>query len=286
MAIREIEVRPGGPYDLAASARAPDRVTRRFRDGVLTTAVGADGHARVRQRRDGALQVRLEADDLDAAWARLRFELALDDDPTELIRAHREDPLLGPLLRRRPGLRVLRAGTAAHAALRAFAGQLISFAEAQAIERRVLLLCAPSAGEALRASPSAARIAGLGAARVAACGLATRRADALVGLLRRVDLERLGALDPGAVEARLAREPQVGPWSIGVIAAQGWGWPDHGPVGDLGLMKLAAAVHGRAATVDDTAALLAPYAPQRALAGLHLLGHPLARQRRPVRAAA
>ncbi|MGA0123142.1 MAG: hypothetical protein ACO3KD_09130, partial [Gaiellales bacterium] len=116
--------------------------------------------------------------------------------------------------------------------------------------------------------------------------LATRRADALVGLLRRVDLERLGALDPGAVEARLAREPQVGPWSIGVIAAQGWGWPDHGPVGDLGLMKLAAAVHGRAATVDDTAALLAPYAPQRALAGLHLLGHPLARQRRPVRAAA
>jgi AraC family transcriptional regulator of adaptative response / DNA-3-methyladenine glycosylase II len=286
MAIREIEARPRGPYDLAASARMPDRVTRRLQGGVLECAVGRDGRARVRQRPDGALAIRLEADDPEAAWARLRFELALDDDPTELIRAHRADPLLGPLLRRRPGLRVLRAGSAAHAALRAFAGQLISFGEAQRIERRVLLLCAAAAGDGLRASPSAEAIAGLGAARVAACGLATRRADALVGLLRRVDLERLGALEPAAVEARLAREPQVGPWSIAVIAAQGWGWPDHGPVGDLGLMKLASAVNRRPATVEDTAELLAPYAPQRALAGLHLLGHPQARQRRPMRAAA
>ncbi|MFM8612155.1 MAG: DNA-3-methyladenine glycosylase family protein [Actinomycetota bacterium] len=286
MAVRDIEVRPVGPYDLVRSARACDRLTRRLEDGVLITAVGRDGTARIRQRPDGALGIRLEADDLDAAWARLRFELALDDDPSPFLRAHRADPLLGPLLRRCPGLRPLRAGSSAHAALRAFAGQLISFREAQAIERRVLRLAAPAAGAGLVRSPTAAEISGLGTARITGCGLAPKRAEAMVRLLGRVDLERLGGLDPVAVDVRLRREAQVGPWSVGVIALQGWGWPDAGLVGDLGLMKLAEALAGRAPQVADTAALLAPYAPWRGLASMHLMGHPLARQRRPMRAAA
>jgi 3-methyladenine DNA glycosylase/8-oxoguanine DNA glycosylase len=42
-------------------------------------------------------------------------------------------------------------------------------------------------------------------------------------------------------------------------------------------MRLAAAQLGRDATVADTAAVLAPYAPWRGLASMHLLGHPLAR---------
>ncbi len=286
MPARDIEVQPVGPYDLGVSARAPDRVTRRFADGVLEMAVGADGWARVHQRADGALVARLEADDLEAAWQRLRFELALDDDPSPLLRAHRLDPLLGPLLRRRPGLRPLRAGTAAHAALRAFAGQLISFREAQEIERRVLRLAAPAAGEGLRRSPTAAQITGLGSARITGCGLAPKRAEAMVRLLGRVDLERLGGLAPDAVAARLMREAQVGPWSVGVIALQGWGWPDAGLVGDLGLMKLAGALTGCVPEVADSADLIAPYAPWRGLASLHLMQHPLARQRRPMRAAA
>ena len=286
MPVRDIEVRPVGPYDLDLSARAPDRVSRRYADGVLETAVGGDGTARVAQGADGTLRIRLAADDLDAAWGRLRFELALDDDPTPLLRAHRRDPLLGPLLRRRPDLRPLRVGTAAHAALRAFAGQLISFREAQEIERRVLRLAAPEVGEGLRRSPTAAEIAGLGSARITGCGLAPKRAEAMVRLLTRVDLERLGGLDCAAVAARLQREAQVGPWSIGVIALQGWGWGDAGLVGDLGLMKLVGALARRPPEVADTEALLAPYAPWRGLASLHLMQHPLARQRRPVRAAA
>ena len=286
MPVRDIEVRPVGPYDLDLSARAPDRVTRRYADRVLEAAVGRDGTAWVRQEPDGALRIRLEADDLERAWDRLRFELALDDDPTPLLRAHRRDPLLGPLLRRRPGLRPLRTGTAAHAALRAFAGQLISFREAQAIERRVLRLAAPETGEGLRRAPTGAEIAGLGTARITGCGLAPKRAEALVRLLGRVDLERLGGLPPNAVAARLQREAQVGPWSVGVIALQGWGWADAGLVGDLGLMKLAGAMARRPPEVADTERLLAPYAPWRGLASLHLMQHPLARQRRPMRAAA
>ncbi|MFM9124727.1 MAG: hypothetical protein ACKOSO_06130, partial [Actinomycetota bacterium] len=78
MAVRDIEVRPVGPYDLVRSARACDRLTRRLEGGLLITAVGRDGTARIHQRPDGALRIRLEADDLDATWARLRFELALD----------------------------------------------------------------------------------------------------------------------------------------------------------------------------------------------------------------
>jgi 3-methyladenine DNA glycosylase/8-oxoguanine DNA glycosylase len=127
------------------------------------------------------------------------------------------------------------------------------------------------------ASPTAAQLLALGTARLVACGLAQRRADALMRLLRSVDLERLRDHEPERVAARLTRESQIGPWTIGVIGLHGYGWEDHGLVGDLGLMRLAAAQLGRDATVADTAAVLAPYAPWRGLASMHLLGHPLAR---------
>ncbi|MGI9187247.1 MAG: DNA-3-methyladenine glycosylase family protein, partial [Gaiellales bacterium] len=248
---------------------------------VLEVALGAgEGLARVRQRADGMLAVALAAADHAAAERELRFRLACDEPVDGFIALARHDALLAPLVRRAPGLRPLRTGTVAHAALQAFAGQLITFREAQQIERRVIRLAVPTRDDALVPSPTAAQLLALGTARLVACGLAQRRADALMRLLRGLDLERLRALEPDRVAARLARESQIGPWTIGVLGLHGYGWQDHGLVGDLGLMRLAAARLGRDATVEDTAALIEPYAPWRGLASMHLLGHPLARQHR------
>jgi hypothetical protein len=58
-----------------------------------------------------------------------------------------------------------------------------------------------------------------------------------------------------------------------VIALEGLGRYDHGIVGDLGLIKLATALHRRPATAADTQELLAPYGEWQGIAGsLFLLG--------------
>ena len=278
MPASDLVLQPAAPYDLRRSARGGDGITRRLDGDVVELALRAgDGHARVRQLADGRLAIALTASDPALAEQELRFRLGCGEPIDGFVELARGDALLGPLVRRAPGLRPLRVGTIAHAALQAFAGQLITFREAQQIERRVLRLASGTRPGELAPSPTAEQLLALGTARIVGCGLAQRRADALMRLLRGLDLERLRSLDADRVAARLARESQIGPWTIGVLGLHGYGWQDHGLVGDLGLMRLASAQLGRSATVEDTAALLEPYAPWRGLASMHLLGHPLAR---------
>jgi 3-methyladenine DNA glycosylase/8-oxoguanine DNA glycosylase len=96
---------------------------------------------------------------------------------------------------------------------------------------------------------------------------------------RTLDLERLRRVPPQAAVDRLCAEPALGPWSAGVIACDGLGSYAHGPVGDLGLLKLCTALLGRRADVADTAELLGRYGEWAGLAASHLLLHPLARAR-------
>ena len=120
-------------------------------------------------------------------------------------------------------------------------------------------------------SPERADLARLSAAAVCASGLAPRRAAALVRISSLLDLERLRTAEPDAVAARLLRERQLGPWSVGTFFLHGLGRYDRGLVGDLGLIKLCAALLGRRAEAEDTAKLLEPYGEWAGLASLHLL---------------
>jgi 3-methyladenine DNA glycosylase/8-oxoguanine DNA glycosylase len=170
-------------------------------------------------------------------------------------------------------------GTVAQSLLAAMAGQLVTSAEAARTQARVIARVAPSSGS-LRAPPTAAELAGLSVAELRAAGLASRRAATLARLVRGGDPERLRAADSDAVLAWTARERGLGPWSAGVIGLYGLGRADLGLVGDLGLVRLAGALSGRPADAEDTARLLAPYAPYQGLASLHLLHHPAAADRR------
>jgi 3-methyladenine DNA glycosylase/8-oxoguanine DNA glycosylase len=247
--------------------------TLRLIDGcaelVFATPAGP-ATARVAQRRDGALRVALDAPDDTAAVDRLRFLLALDDDIAPFLALAARDELLAGSVARARGLRASRAGTCVHALARAFAGQLVTFSEARRIERAIVRRAGvPHAGLVL--SPERAGLARCSAADVAACGLAPRRASALVRISQRLDLERLVAADPDAVAARLLREPQLGPWSLGTFFLHGLARYDRGLVGDLGLIRLCGALLGRRAEAEDTARLLARYGEWAGLASLHLL---------------
>ena len=74
-----------------------------------------------------------------------------------------------------------------------------------------------------------------------------------------------------AVAARLLRERGLGPWSLGVVCAEGLGSYERGLVGDLGLLKLCKALHGRWVEAAETAELLEPYDEWQGLASVYLL---------------
>jgi AraC family transcriptional regulator, regulatory protein of adaptative response / DNA-3-methyladenine glycosylase II len=273
----ELELTPPRPYVLADAVGGRDP-TRRLGGGVLEVALrtaAGPARARVWQRRDGSLGVRLSAPDPESAVDRLRFILSADVDHTAFLRIAERDRLLAPLVRRRPALRPSRCATFAQALVRALAGQLVPAVEAARIERMVLAAVAERR-DGLRVPPGALELRRLSPARAARCGLSPRRAGTLARLVRTLPADRLEAAATEAALRRLQAEPGIGPWAAGVICGQGLGRSDAAPAGDLGLIKLCSSLLRRKADAADTERLLAEYAPWQGFAAAHLLSHPLA----------
>jgi 3-methyladenine DNA glycosylase/8-oxoguanine DNA glycosylase len=269
----ETTIAPRPPYSLALSARMRSDTTRRLRDGVLTVALEAGDHAalaRVHQRPDGTLAVRIEGERPEAALTKLRFVLAVDDDHEPFLRRFVDDPLIGRAVRRLRGLRPLRTATVTHALLKAVCGQLIQARAARDLEARLLRRSATPCGDLLL-PPTRATFGGSSPSHLAREGLVSRKANALVRLSREWDVERLHGVETQAAVARIERERGLGPWSAGVVCLQGLGRYEHGLVGDLGLIKLCSALLGRRAEAEDTRRLLEPYGEWAGLASVYLL---------------
>jgi AraC family transcriptional regulator of adaptative response / DNA-3-methyladenine glycosylase II len=272
----ETTIVPRPPYSLALSARMRSDMTRRFRDGALTIAFDAGGGpalGRVGQRPDGRLEVVVEAAEPEAALDRLRFVLAVDADHSPFLRRFADDPLLGRAIRSLRGLRPLRTATVTHALLKAVCGQLIQASAARALEARLLRALGTSVGE-LYLSPTRETFGRLAPAQLACYGLVARKATALVRLSREWDVERLRAVETAAAATRIERERGLGPWSAGMVCLHGLGRYEQGLVGDLGLVKLCAALLGRRAEPEDTRRLLEPYGEWAGLASVYLLAMP------------
>jgi len=264
---------PRQPYSLALSARAAGDATRSFRDGVLTLVFETGDEpalARVWQHADGTLGARLESRSPVEALDRLRFVVATDEDHSPFLERFARDPLLAGPIRLLRGLRPLRAATVTHALLKAVCGQLVQAREAKRIEARLLRLASPE-HRGLRLPPTRTTFARFSPAELARHGLVSRKSTALVRLSRELELERLRSVPTEAAAARIERERGLGPWSAGVICLHGLGRYDRGLVGDLGLIKLCAALRGRWADVEDTRELLEPYGEWAGLASVYLL---------------
>jgi 3-methyladenine DNA glycosylase/8-oxoguanine DNA glycosylase len=263
-------LRPRGPYSLGVSARLSSDATRRFRDGTLTAVHWVDGRPeRVSacQQTDGNLVLRAPSEE---AFDDLRFVLACDDDHSEFLRRFANDRLLAGPIRHLKGLRPLRTGTVTQALLRAVAGQLIKSSEAREIERRLIRATTPPHVD-LHAPPLPKHLGRFAPAELQRFDLPSRKATAIVRLCRTLDLERLRDAPTDGVVKRLGRERGIGPWSIGVICLEGLGRTEHGLVGDLGLLKLCAAIQGRWVEAEETAELLAPYEEWAGLACVYLM---------------
>jgi 3-methyladenine DNA glycosylase/8-oxoguanine DNA glycosylase len=269
----ETTVVPKTPYSLALSARMKSDATRVFRDGVLTMAFETDGAptlARVHQRPDGSLAVRVEGTQSGAALEKLRFVLAADDDHSSFLRRFERDPLIGRAARALAGLRPLRTATVTHSLLKAVCGQLIQAKAARLLENK-LIRNASRDHEGLRLPPVRQTFGRFTHAELARDGLVSRKAAALLRLTNEIDPERLHGVSTETAARRIERERGLGPWSAGMVCLYGLGRFERGLVGDLGLIKLCSALLGRPAEPDDTRELLEPYEEWAGLASVYLL---------------
>lgn len=295
----ETEVRPPSPYRLPA--RGGEDGAMRVRDGVARRLLHVDASpvlVRAWQPGEGRVALRAEALDpaavlapgaaepgepagaaqLQRAAERMRFALGLDEDLRDFQRRFRRDPLLGPLLRRRPHLRPRRHPWPWEALAWAVVKQLIESDRAARIQRRIVARWGPRSGEgrgALRDVPPAWLIAGRAPAELAATDLSPGRSLALRAAAREVAAGRCDLADPHA-DRRLLAIREVGPWTVRCLGLFGRGDPDSLPAGDLAYLKLVGRLArlGRRATVAEVEEFFAPYAPFRGLAGVWLASSP------------
>jgi 3-methyladenine DNA glycosylase/8-oxoguanine DNA glycosylase len=295
----EVEVRPPSPFRLP-SYSSEDR-TMRVRDGVLSRLLRVgESPVLVRAWEPAAGRVLLRAEPVDpAALAsprsipslsrrpagtaqlrlaveRMRFALGVDDDLGEFYRRFRGDPLLGPLLRRRPHLRPRRRPWAWEALAWAVVKQLIETERAARIQRRIVGRWGTRLGwdrEALRDVPGAGTIAGRAPAELAAMDLSPGRSIALRAVAREIAAGRVSPGEP-AGDTRLLAIPEIGPWTVQCLGLFGRGDPDSLPAGDLIYLKLVGRLVrlGRRATVEEVEEFYAPFEPFRGLAGLWTIG--------------
>ena len=248
--------------------------------------------------------------DLTAAVQRCRRLLDLDADPAAPTEVLGGDPLLGPLVRAAPGLRLPGAVDGAELAVRAILGQQVSVLAARTAAARLTL----ALGEPLRLSwcrsdvidgpplaiwgtahpapptpstlthlfPTPAAIAG---ADPHATGdgfrMPARRRETLHALARLLAEGEL-AIDPGSdraeVRARLLALPGIGPWTADYIAMRALCDPDAFLPTDLGVRRALERL-GRSdpllcdgCSPRDTARLAERWRPWRAYALQHLWG--------------
>lgn len=209
--------------------------------------------------------------DLPVAVERCRRLLDLDADPLSVVDALGPDPVVGPLVRKSPGLRVPGHVSGVELAVRAVLGQQVSVAGARTLAARLVASYGtplPVAdGSLTHLFPSASALASVAPndlpmprARVAALvGLATALASGDLSLDRGVDR--------AAASARLLALTGIGPWTVSYIALRALGDPDAFLPTDLGVRHAVAALAGPAVS---PAALAEAWRPWRSYALMHL----------------
>jgi 3-methyladenine DNA glycosylase/8-oxoguanine DNA glycosylase len=295
----ELDARPPSPFRLPAYS-SEDRVMR-VRDGVVSRLLRVeDSPVLVRAWEPARGLVRLRAEPVEpemvcaprsipaspsrpagpaqlrVAVERMSFALGVGDDLGEFYRRFRSDPLLGPLLRRRPWLRPRRRPWAWEALAWAVVKQLIEAERATAIQRRIVGRWGSRLGRdrgALRDVPGAETIAGRAPAELAAMDLSPGRSIALRAVAREIAAGRVSPAEP-AGDARLLAIPEIGPWTVQCLGLFGRGDADSLPAGDLVYLKLVGRLArlGRRATVEEVEEFYAPYEPFRGLAGSWTIG--------------
>lgn len=216
----------------------------------------------------------------------VRRWLDLDAEPARIGSALSVDPLLAPLVRARPGLRVLGSVDGFETAVTTVLGQQVSLAAARTFAGRLVAAygtpvpdarpsnAAAGAGagaDALHTFPTPARLAAATPDQLQkAIGLTGARSRTVHALAEACASGLHIAPDGDHVDtrARLLALPGIGPWTVDYLALRALGDRDACPAGDL-VLRRALGVATSAAVLQRAAA----WSPLRAYAVFHLWTH-------------
>jgi AraC family transcriptional regulator of adaptative response / DNA-3-methyladenine glycosylase II len=274
------------PYDWAAMIRFLETRAVRGVESVMDDGysrvielAGATGSIHVTHApQHAALRVivrfpRLHA--LPAIIARLRRMFDLSAEPGAIAAALSCDPLLAPLVRARPGLRVPGGWDGFEVAVRAVLGQQISVKAATSLAGRIVAAIGKpvvSGTEARGLTHAFPRPEHFKAEVLAGLGMTGARAAALAGIAAATKIDaRL--FDPrpdlAAAVARLCELPGVGEWTAQCIAMRALGESDAFLAGDVGLQR-SFAIDGQRPTAAELLTHAELWRPWRAYAMFHL----------------
>ncbi|MDQ1922593.1 DNA-3-methyladenine glycosylase family protein [Massilia pseudoviolaceinigra] len=237
---------------------------------LLDIALGADlAHCTV--QADGALA----PDDLRQIDDALLNILALRIDPAPFLAAVAGDPLLGPVVQRQPGLRIVQSATIFEALTWAIIGQQINLTFAIALRRTFILQAGRQHSSGLWCYPEARDVARLDTGDLTTRKFSRSKADTLLRLAHLVDSGELTldrSDDAARVAASLLAVKGIGPWTVNYALLRGYGYADCSLHGDVAIRAAFQHLLGEDAKPDmaRTEALLARYAPHRTMAAAHL----------------
>lgn len=219
-----------------------------------------------------SVRVRATAAVLPEVAPVVRRWLDLDADTDLPEAALAGDPVLGPLVAARPGLRVPRAVSGAESALLTVLGQQVSLGAARTFAGRLVAAHGEPVGDGLTAFPDPAALVAAGPdalrATTGVTGARARTLHALAGALADgLDLDAAAA-DPAAAaaaHAELLALPGIGPWTADYVALRVFGDSDAFLSSDLVLRRALGGVPAREALAAAEA-----WRPWRGYALLHL----------------
>jgi AraC family transcriptional regulator, regulatory protein of adaptative response / DNA-3-methyladenine glycosylase II len=177
--------------------------------------------------------------DLAAAVQRCRRLLDLDADPLAIGEQLGNDPILGPDVEARPGLRVPGHVDGDELAVRAVLGQQVSVAAARTLAGRIVHrygtpLTAP-VGTLTHLFPTSQQLADVADDNLPMPESRKRTLRGLAQALAIGDLELDPGVDRDEATQRLLRLPGIGRWTAGYIRMRGLGDPDVFLDTDLGV---------------------------------------------------
>jgi 3-methyladenine DNA glycosylase/8-oxoguanine DNA glycosylase len=197
------------------------------------------------------------------------------------FRAHvAHDAVLGPLVARQQGVRLVRFFDSFEGVVRAILGQQVSLSAASTMAARLAAQLGEPVPDTihplLRAFPTAHAVAQVEMTSLRSIGLTRARAASLQAVALaiaegRLDLEQLAHSPGPAADAALRALPGIGPWTAAYIRMRVLGDADAFPASDLGVLKALQRILGvDRVSARQAEALSQAWRPWRALAAIHL----------------
>ena len=237
---------------------------------------GVHGTVSIRPAEGNALRTRIRVPKLSTLpgiIARLRRVFDLAADPLAISAHLATDPVLAPLVARRPGLRVPGAWDGFELAIRAVLGQQITVRGAIRLAGRLVAAYGePMAVPDHTLTHVFPRPEVLATANLTSLGMPKSRAATLSAVAAAVVADPdLFAANCGLEEAvqRLRSIRGVGEWTAQYVALRQLREPDAFPAADIGLMR-ALASEGRRPGAAEVLARAEKWRPWRAYAAQHL----------------